>query len=297
MPDTREDVSSNAAVSPCYVDSHMHTPLCMHAEGLPEAYARTARARGLMGITVTCHSPMPDGFFEYVRMRPDQLDEYVGLVEQAARAMGELFQVRLGLESDYFPGMEGWLDDLHRRAPFEFILGSVHYQGPEYQARFWTGDTVTFQSTYFGHIADSAETGLFDCLSHPDLIKNHKSGVWDFERLRDTVAACLDRVAATGVAMEINTSGIQKVLPEMNPNPAMLSMMAERGIPVVVGSDSHTPRRVGADFETALDLLESAGYTQASYFAGRRRLDVPIDRIRGSLRQARVDAEPRAAAQ
>ena len=274
--------------APCYFDSHMHTPLCMHAEGEPEEYARTAWDRGLQGVIFTCHSPMPDGFFDYVRMQPDQLDDYVSMVGRAAEAMRGRLEVKLGLESDYFPGMEAWLEGLHRRAEFEFILGSVHFQGPEYQDRYWHGDPLEFQQTYFDLLADSAETGLFDCLSHPDLVKNHRPKDWDFERVRDPVAACLDRIAASGTAMELNTSGLQKSLPEMNPNPAMLAMMRQREIPVVIGSDSHTPRRAGSHFETALDLLQSAGYVHVSYFSRRRRVDVPIDRIRASLRLPRV---------
>jgi histidinol-phosphatase (PHP family) len=273
---------------PCYFDSHMHTPLCMHAAGEPEDYARVGEGRGLQGVIITCHSPMPDGFFDFVRMRPDQLGAYVEMVARAVDAMRGRIEVKLGLESDYFPGMEGWLEDLHGRAAFEYILGSVHYQGPEYQDRFGDDDPVAFQRTYFGLLADSAETGLFDCLAHPDLVKNEAPADWDFERLREDVAVCLDRIAATGVAMELNTSGLLKSLPEMNPNPAMLAMMREREIPVVIGSDSHMPRRVGADFETALDLLEAAGYTHASWFARRRRADVPIGQIRASLESARM---------
>ena len=38
--------------------------------------------------------------------------------------------------------------------------------------RFWHGDTLAFQKQYFEHLAESAETGLFDSLAHPDLVKN-----------------------------------------------------------------------------------------------------------------------------
>ena len=35
------------------VDSHVHTPLCGHAEGHPEAYLEEARAKGLKGVVFT----------------------------------------------------------------------------------------------------------------------------------------------------------------------------------------------------------------------------------------------------
>ena len=63
----------------------------------------------------------------------------------------------------------------------------------------------------------------------------------------------------------------------------MLAMMAERGIPVVLGSDSHTPERVGWDFDVALDQLEAAGYKNVSYFTLRQRQELAISDVRAAL--------------
>ncbi|MEX2581580.1 MAG: histidinol-phosphatase [Verrucomicrobiales bacterium] len=268
---------------PLFFDSHMHTPLCKHAEGHPVEYMREGVERGLKGIIMTCHSPMPDGFSSRVRMAPEQFHLYVAMVEEAAEAAPEDFEVRLGLESDFFPGMEPWLSELHSRADFHYILGSVHWHVPEYLDTFWRGDTDAFRRQYFEHLAESAETRLFDCLAHPDLVKNASPDDWEFNRIRPAVEAALDRIAASGVAMELNTSGLNKTFPEMNPGPEMLSLMAERNIPVVVGSDSHTPARVGDNFLTALEELSDAGYDSVSVFRERKRLDYPIEKVRGSL--------------
>lgn len=282
MPDTK----------PIYFDSHMHTPLCKHAEGHPVDYMQAGVRRGLAGIIMTCHSPMPDGFSHRVRMSPDQFDHYVKIVGQAADEAPEGFEVRLGLESDFFPGMEKWLSELHDRADFHFILGSVHWHIPEYLDTFWRGDPDAFRRQYFEHLAESAETGLFDCLSHPDLVKNASPEEWDFDSLRSTIGEALDRIAATGVAMEINTSGLNKAFPEMNPGTEMLEMMSKREIPVVIGSDSHTPNRVAENFDLALDNLSDAGYENVSFFRERNRSDIPIALVRESL----VDFDPLEAA-
>ncbi len=270
--------------SPIYFDSHMHTPLCKHAIGEPEEYAEVGKARGLKGIIMTCHSPMPNGFSHAVRMAPSQFEDYVSLVERAAEAVSDTdFEVKLGLESDWFPGMEDWLKELHQRADFHYILGSVHYHIPEYREEFWDGDALGFQRRYFEHLAEAAESGLFDSLSHPDLVKNAFPDTWDFSVIADTVKESLDRIAATGMAMELNTSGIHKTIPEMNPGIEMLTLMAERKIPVVLGSDSHQPQRVGAQFDFALDLLKNAGYSDVAYFHERKRQDVPIATVLDSL--------------
>jgi histidinol-phosphatase (PHP family) len=269
---------------PLLYESHCHTPLCKHAFGEPEEYAATALARGFKGITFTCHCPLPDGFSAHVRMAPDQFEEYVEMIAATREMFAGKLDVRLGLESDYYPGVEPWLEKLHARVPLSHVLGSIHYQVQDYRKLFYTGDTHSYQELYFDHLALSAESGLFDTLAHPDLIKNESPRDWDFERLRPHIERALDRIAATGVAMELNTSGVQKILPEMNPSPSQLTLMRERGIPVVIGADAHVPERVGDGYETALNLLRTAGYEEVSYFLDRQRQTLPISDALDSLK-------------
>lgn len=277
-------------ISPLLYESHCHTPLCNHAFGEPEEYAEVALARGFKGITFTCHCPLPDGFSASVRMRPEQFDEYVAMIAATRDAFAGRLDVRLGLESDFYPGVETWLEKLHARAPLSHVLGSIHYQIREYRQMFHPGDVFAYQQIYYDHLALSAESGLFDTLAHPDLIKNESPEDWDFERLRPFIGHSLDRIAATGVAMELNTSGVQKALPEMNPSPAQLAMMCERGIPVVIGADAHVPLRVGDGYAEALQRLRTAGYHEVSYFIDRQRQTVPIDAALESISDIKLPA-------
>ena len=265
-------------------ESHCHTPLCKHAFGEPDEYAAVALERGFRGITFTCHCPLPDGFSANVRMTPGQFGEYVAMIHATRDKFAGRLDVRLGLESDYYPGVEPWLEELHGRVPLSHVLGSIHYQVSDYRKSYYHGDVIAYQELYFEHLALSAESGLFDTLAHPDLIKNESPADWDFERMRPIIARALDRIAATGVAMELNTSGVQKSLSEMNPSPLQLSMMCERGIPVVIGADAHIPERVGDGYETALGLLAAAGYAEVSYFIDRKRQTIPLDSALGSLK-------------
>jgi histidinol-phosphatase (PHP family) len=263
-------------------DSHMHTPLCKHAIGEPEEYAAVAEQRGLRGVIFTCHNPAPHWSPE-VRMSPEQFDAYVAMVERAREAMLGRVEVLLGLESDYAPGMEPYLEKLHARAPLNYVLGSLHPQLQEYRERYYHGDALQFMRTYFSHLAMAAESGLFDCLSHPDLVKNLFPSKWNVALVLDEICRSLDRIARSGTAMELNTSGLQKAIIEMNPGPEILREMCLRGIPVVLGSDSHKPGRVGADFETACDLLTEAGYSEISFFIARNRQTVRITDAKASL--------------
>jgi len=270
--------------APLLYESHSHTPLCGHAVGEPEEYAAMAELRGLKGIIFTCHCPLPGGFAADVRMAPKEFDVYVAMVARARKAFAGRVDVRLGLESDYYPGVEPWLRKLHAREPLHHVLGSVHYQMRDYRALFYRGDFAEYQEIYYDHLARSAESGLFDTLAHPDLIKNEAPDQWDFRKVRPHVIRALDRIATTGVAMELNTSGIFKALPEMNPSLSQLLLMRERGIPVVLGADAHTPRRVADGYAKALRMLQTAGYSEVSYFLDRKRHAVPIVDALASLR-------------
>lgn len=270
-------------IEPLYYETHSHTPLCHHAEGEPVDYAAAAYEQGLKGLVVTCHNPMPDGFGAHVRMAADDFSEYVDLVQRAASEFAGRLDVLLGLECDYFPGYESWLAGQQEWADFQYILGSVHPQLPEFRARYSSGDPIEFQRIYFEQLAVAAETRLFDCLAHPDLVKNETADYWQPERIMDDILRSLDRIAATGVAMELNTSGLNKTIREMNPFPGMLSAMRERGIPVVIGADAHTPTRVADRFGIALRILEEQGYTQVSCFVGRERQDHSIADVRRSI--------------
>ncbi len=269
---------------PILYESHCHTPLCKHADGDPEEYCAYALKRGLKGIIFTCHAPLPNGWAPEVRMSDAEFDTYVAMVDRARVAFAGRLDVRLGLESDYVPGVEPWLERLHRRAPLHHVLGSVHYQMSFYRKMFYNGNVFDYQKTYYEHLAEAAETGLFDTLAHPDLIKNEEPEAWDFARIQPFIAKSLDRIAATGVAMELNTSGMLKALPEMNPGPRQLGMMRERGIPVVLGADAHRPDRVADRYAEAMGLLREAGYGEVNIFLDRRRHPIPLERAMASLR-------------
>ncbi len=261
---------------PLLYESHCHTTLCKHAFGTTDEYAEAAITRNFKGITFTCHCPLPDGFSANVRMAPEQFDEYLERVYATRDKFAGRLDVRLGLESDFYPGVEPWLEKLHARVPLSHVLGSIHYQVMDYRRRFYTGEIFSYQQLYYDHLALSAESGLFDTLAHPDLIKNESPADWDFEQMRPFIERSLDRIAATGVAMELNTSGVQKALPEMNPSPSQLLLMRERNIPVVIGADAHVAKRVGDGYIKALNLLLEAGYEEVSWFIDRERQSARI---------------------
>jgi histidinol-phosphatase (PHP family) len=262
-------------------ESHCHTPLCRHSVGEPEEYAQAALERNMAGINITCHGPTP---IEWAHcMRQSEWNEYLAICERARAKFDGQIDVKTGIECDFLPSLVTYWRDFLGKNQLSHVLGSVHPQVGTYREQFWRGDAFEYQKTYFKHLADAAETGLFDTLSHPDLVKNSTPSDWNLERILPHIQRQLDRIATAGTAMELNTSGRLKIISEMNPAPQILREMATRGVPVVIGSDAHVPERVGEGWIEALDLLRDCGFEKISFWVDRNRRDVEISVARASL--------------
>jgi len=259
----------------------MHSPMCGHATGEPAEYAEVAQSRGLKGIVITDHFPLPEDW-QRPRMTEAQLPAYIALVERAREEWHDRLDIRLGLECEYAPGLENWIEKQLARGDFELVLGSVHAL-PKYVKMYWQGDVLALQKRTFEHLAAAAESGYFQALAHLDHIRLLAGEEWDLSRILDDVLRCLDRVAATGVAVEVNTAGLRSRFLELYPSRTLLHAMKERDIPVVVGSDAHRPEHVAHEFEHALDVLAEVGYAAVTIpFAGGS-CEVPIPAARASL--------------
>ncbi len=267
---------------PLLYESHCHTPLCRHAVGEPEAYAQAALECNFAGINITCHGPTPREWGHC--MRSHEWPEYLTICERTRAEFAGRINVKTGVECDFLPSLTQYWREWLPRYELSHVLGSVHPQVDEYRRLYWNGDAFDYQKKYFQLLAQAAETGLFDTLSHPDLVKNTVADDWEIERILPYIEKSLDKIAATGTAMELNTSGLNKKIRQMNPAPEILRAMNARGICVVIGADAHVPERVGADFEDALDLLSECGYQEISFFVDRKRRDVSIDAAKASLK-------------
>ena len=68
---------------------------------------------------------MPREFDDW-RMARDDLPRYLEMVAEA-RAAHPGFEILLGLEVDFLPGLEPWIDELARFADWDYLIGGVHY--------------------------------------------------------------------------------------------------------------------------------------------------------------------------
>lgn len=253
-------------------DSHMHTPLCGHATGHPREYAQAALDAGLSGITFTDHIPMPAWYDAPWRMRRDQLGQYVEMVQEAQQEFAGRLYVGLGLEADFHPGTERYVEEVLAAHPWDYVIGSVHYLGawgfdnPEYVDEYERRDLGQLYRHYYALVEGAARSGLFDSLGHLDLPK--KFGHRDPEGT--AALRLLDTVAALGLSLDYNTAGERKPVGEAYPSPDLLKAAASRNIPLVLGSDAHQPPEVGYRFAAAAERIRAAG-GQIVRYSGRVR--------------------------
>lgn len=263
------------------VDYHMHLEngdLSLEYVG---RFLAVARERGVDEVGFTEHSyrfRQAHGLLDnaWAREREEaDLEAYLGLL-QAARAAG--LPVKIGIEVDYVPGKEREIAAFLSGHPWDLVLGSVHWLGDwgiDLDPATWAGrDVERVYRDYYATLKRAAESGLFDVLSHPDLVK-----IFGFRPEGDVTDAAEEAVAAAarhGLALEISSAGLRKPVGEIYPAPGILALARRHGVPVTLASDAHFPRHVGHAYPELIAYARRAGFDQVCVFSGRRRTLAPL---------------------
>ena len=248
------------------IDYHMHTTLCGHAIGSLEEYVLHAISIGLTEIGFSDHAPMVHERLQGVTMDERQLPIYHQMIDDMKAKYVDKITIKLALEADYIPGFEAKTQAIIKAYPYDYIIGSVHYvngwavDDPATIEHWKNQDVNHIWHEYFQLLRLSAQTGLFHIIAHSDLPK--KFGYRPSVDMTDEVKATAQVFKETGVAVEINTSGLRKPIKEMYPCPAYLKIYHEAGVPLTIGSDAHAPQDVGKNFKEAHSLAIAAGYKE-----------------------------------
>jgi histidinol-phosphatase (PHP family) len=190
----------------------------------------------------------------------------------------------VGIEADYVTGVEDRIGTLLDSRPFDYVLGSVHFvgEGSVDQERWdvwelegWDPERVW--TRYFEQLAAAARSGLFDVLTHPDLVK-----VWGDGRpgpggeLRRFYESAVEAIAEAGVAVEVSTAGLRKPVGELYPSREFAALCVEAGVPFSLSSDAHVPEHVGHAYPEAVEFMRALGIDRIAVFRGRQRSLEPL---------------------
>jgi histidinol-phosphatase (PHP family) len=263
-------------------DERENTPERFFTPANVERYREAAEERGITELGVAEHIYRFTAALEiwqhpfWREFTHDDLDDYCGFVREQT-------DLRLGIEMDFIPGREDRIANILDGREWDFVVGSVHFLrdhslDTEDYSVWGAGESAEkIWRRYFETVAESARSGLYDIIGHPDLVKVWGKGApqpdTDLRRYYEpTVEAFLD----AGVAVELSTAGWRKPVAEQYPSVPFLEMLVDAGCPLALSSDAHQPDQVGYEYERAVELLESLGVHELAVFEGRERRLEPI---------------------
>ena len=263
-------------------DDHDSTPERFFTTANAERYRETAEQRGIAELGVAEHiyrfrQSLEVWDHDFWRgYAVDDLDAYCAFVRDET-------DLRLGIEADFVPGREERMRSLLDQREWDYVVGSVHFLGDRSLDTEEFSVWESFDSPeriwrrYFETLGEAAQSGLFDILAHPDLVK-----VWGRDRprpdgdLRRFYYVAMEMIADTDIALEVSTAGWRKPVGQIYPDPAFIEMAVDAGTPLALSSDAHEPDHLGYRYDDAVKLLESLGVSEIAVFDKRTRSMEPL---------------------
>jgi len=245
-------------------DYHMHTVVSFDGKCRGIEMARAAVAAGLKEICFTDHIDYdPLGKMGVLAFDTEVYNQEYDQLEVPG------LKIRRGMEFGMTAdNREQFRLDLQRR-PFDFVLGSIHFVDDldVYYPEYWADKTV-FQAErrYLEATLECVRLhDDFDVLAHLTYIaKTHCHPAprpVPFAEHRELIDEILRTVAAKGKGLEMNSSGVNRC-GDFLPTADYFRRFKELGGEIVtVGSDAHTPNRVGQyAFDACALLKDIFGY-------------------------------------
>jgi histidinol-phosphatase (PHP family) len=207
------------------------------------------------------------------------MEDYVKLFRQA---WDKGIDVKMSIEMDYTPGKHAEMEKFIKQYEFDYVIGSIHWIGDfgidlaEYRTEWDKRDLYEIYEKYFDQVITLAQSNLFDIVGHLDLVKIFNYVPENEEFLLEQYDRATTALAESKTCVEISTAGLRKPVGELYPDPRLLKMCFEKGIPIVLSSDAHVPEHVGADFDQAVRLAKETGYQTIMTFSKGERKEYPL---------------------
>jgi len=276
------------------MEYHLHTAVTLDGRMNEIEACERAQSLGIHEIAFTNHVMLnqpdytvtPAAFINHWHKIQDCQARYPGL------------NIRIGLEMDYYLNREEEIAHLLQSytdligRPLDFIFGSIHeidgiffsnkHRAPGF---FKDRDLLSLYQAYFELATLAVNSGLFDVIAHPDLIKKYTYDLTPpllFKAYEDFVAPFLEALIKNGVGLEVNTRGLKLALGQVYPSVELLQSYLARtkaqGIEPIItlGSDAHKADDIGLKISETVDWLSSLGVKKLTCFDRHHRLGWPI---------------------
>lgn len=245
-------------------DFHMHSTVSFDGRGDAKDMAEAAASKGMKEICFTDHIEYILG----VEKQPWTFETADYNASYDPLCIPGL-KIRKGIEFGLKPYNQDDLRHDLRRRNFDFVIGSVHCVKEQdvYFPEFWEGVNVdeAYRRFLEETLACVRAHDDYDVLGHLTFICKSPENRWKkpllYDAHRELVDEILRILAQKGKGMEVNTSG-RDVCGVFLPSVEFFRRFKELGGEIItVGSDAHSPDRVGQYCREACDMLgEIFGY-------------------------------------
>ena len=175
--------------------------------------------------------------------------------------LGYPVKIKFGLEVCYFKEHEELVYNATKDNDLDFIVGSVHFIDnfayDHGENNEWKGINVNWAyDRYFETAGDLAESGIYNGIAHPDLLKlfGHKPS-YSLLPYYDGLAAAL---AKTGMYAEQNGGAYRRCPDTCEPgmDAGLIKALRNENVTILTASDAHRPEDVGIYVKEMQELLQ-----------------------------------------
>ena len=227
---------------------HTHCEYCGHAEGTLEEYVKKACALGMSTLGFAEHTPFPGDPFG-MRMTFNSLPDYVKELTSLKESYKEHIQLHIGLETEYLDAYASYYPLLFSDYGIEYlIMGQHFFMGPD--KKCYNLYDNSFPSSYLAdhckNMLKGMQTGFFKYIAHPDLMFIRDYGM--DSSCKKAIEILVEGAAKENFALELNANGFRRgkqIYSDGSRFPYPVDLfwkeVAKTDIPVIIGSDSHSP--------------------------------------------------------
>ena len=263
-------------------DMHMHTWFSTDSEACPCDMADEAVRKGLKTICFTDHFDKDD--LEWGEEGIFDVDAYFVEMQKLQEEYAGKLNIRIGIELGLRTYLKDYYEELTKKYPFDFVIGSVHnvpykkdaegnilYTDPAAEKLFTDRtDKEAYRLMMETTLENVRTSDCFQTLGHLDYVVRYgksREKEYSYTDYADIIDEILKLLIEKEKGLEVNSAGLKYGLPFAHPHPDVLKHYRELGGEIItIGADAHKPEQIAYDFAKAEEILKSCGFKYYTEF-------------------------------
>ena len=263
-------------------DMHMHTCFSTDSEACPHDMADEAVRKGLKTICFTDHFDKDD--LEWGEEGIFDVDAYFVKMQKLQEEYAGKLNIRIGIELGLRTYLKDYYEELTKKYPFDFVIGSVHnvpykkdaegnilYTDPAAEKLFTDRtDKEAYRLMMETTLENVRTSDCFQTLGHLDYVVRYgksREKEYSYTDYADIIDEILKLLIEKEKGLEVNSAGLKYGLPFAHPHPDVLKRYRELGGEIItIGADAHKPEHIAYDFAKAEEILKSCGFKYYTEF-------------------------------